>query len=57
VPLAIVFAVHLLCGILLVHLKEGWFVVSAGKNGAEYSVLLITVFTALAVSHFGEIKK
>ncbi len=26
-PLAIIFAVHLLCGILLVHLKEGWFVV------------------------------
>ena len=55
-PLAIIFAVHLLCGILLVHLKEGWFVVGAGKNGAEYSVLLIAVFITLAVSHFGKIK-
>ncbi len=55
-PLAIIFAVHLLCGILLVHLKEGWFVVGAGKNGAEYSVLLIVVFISLAVSHFGKIK-
>jgi len=55
-PLAIIFAVHLLCGILLVHLKEGWFVVGAGKNGAEYSVLLIAVFITLAVSHFGKNK-
>ena len=55
-PLAIIFAVHLLCGILLVHLKEGWFVVGAGRNGAEYSVLLIAVFITLAVSHFGKIK-
>ncbi len=55
-PLAIIFAVHLLCGILLVHLKEGWFVVGAGKNGAEYSVLLIAVFITLAVSHFGKIR-
>jgi putative oxidoreductase len=62
-PLAIIFAVHLLCGILLVlcgillvHLKEGWFVVGAGKNGAEYSVLLIAVFITLAVSNFGKIK-
>jgi hypothetical protein len=37
-------------------LKEGWFVVGAGKNGAEYSVLLIAVFITLAVSHFGKIK-
>jgi putative oxidoreductase len=55
-PLAVIFAVHLLCGILLVHLKEGWFVVGPGKNGAEYSVLLIAVFITLAVSRFGKIR-
>ncbi len=33
-PLAIIFALHLLCGIYLVHLKDGWFVVGAGRNGA-----------------------
>jgi putative oxidoreductase len=53
-PLAVVFALHLLCGIYLVHLKEGWFVVGAGRNGAEFSVLLIASFIALAISHFGK---
>jgi len=53
-PLAIVFAVHLTCGIYLVHLKDGWFVVGAGRNGAEFSVLLIASFIALTISHFGK---
>jgi len=53
-PLAIIFALHLLCGIYLVHLKDGWFVVGAGRNGAEFSVLLIASFIALAISHFGK---
>lgn len=52
-PLAAVFAVHLFAGILLVHLKDGWFVVGAGRNGAEYSVLLIAGFLTVALSHFG----
>jgi len=55
-PLAIVFAVHLLCGIYLVHLKDGWFVVGAGRNGVEFSVLLIASFITLAISHFGRNK-
>ncbi len=55
-PLAIVFALHLLCGIYLVHLKDGWFVVGAGRNGAEFSVLLIASFITLAISHFGKNK-
>lgn len=55
-PLALIFAVELICGILLVHLKEGWFVVGAGRNGVEYSVLLIAVFLTLAISHFGNRK-
>ncbi|MEZ5428407.1 MAG: DoxX family protein [Pyrinomonadaceae bacterium] len=53
-PLSLVFAVHLFAGILLVHLKEGWFVVGAGRNGAEYSVLLIAVFIALSL---GDLQK
>jgi putative oxidoreductase len=55
-PLSIIFAAHLFAGILLVHLKEGWFVVGAGRNGAEYSVLLIAVFITLAVAHFDKAK-
>lgn len=55
-PLAIIFAVHLFAGILLVHLKDGWFVVGAGRNGVEYSVLLIAAFITIAISSFGKNK-
>lgn len=55
-PLAAVFAVHLLCGIYLVHLKDGWFTVGAGRNGAEFSVLLVASFVTLAISHYGKNK-
>jgi len=47
-PLALVFAVELAMGIALVHAQEGWFVVGAGRNGMEYSVLLIAVLLAVA---------
>jgi putative oxidoreductase len=53
-PLAAVFAAHLLCGIYLVHFKEGWFTVGAGRNGAEFSVLLIASFITLAISYYGK---
>ena len=55
-PLSVIFAIHLLCGIYLVHLKEGWFTVGAGRNGAEFSVLLVASFVTLAISHFGKNK-
>jgi putative oxidoreductase len=35
-------------GLILVHLPAGWFVVGAGRNGVEYSVLLIAVLLAVA---------
>lgn len=38
-------------GLIMVHLPEGWFVVGAGRNGVEYSVLLIACLLALAWSH------
>ncbi|GAB5521141.1 MAG: hypothetical protein RhofKO_33920 [Rhodothermales bacterium] len=47
-PLALYFAAQLVLGIVLVHAQEGWFVVGAGRNGVEYSVLLIVVLLALA---------
>lgn len=46
--LAIYFAAQLTLGIILVHAQEGWFVVGAGRNGMEYSVLLIAVLLAVA---------
>jgi putative oxidoreductase len=40
-PIAAFFIVELAAGIALVHWPAGWFVVGAGRNGMEYSVLLI----------------
>ena len=57
IPIAIIFSINLTCGIFLVHLKEGWFVVGAGRNGVEYSVLLITVFIALAYTNYLKAKE
>lgn len=31
----------LMAGIVLVHFKEGWFVVGGGRNGVEFNFLLI----------------
>lgn len=33
----------LIMGIILVHFREGWFVVGGGRNGMEYNFLLIIV--------------
>ena len=47
-PLALYYAAELTMGIVLVHGREGWFVVGGGRNGAEYSVLLIAVLLVQA---------
>jgi putative oxidoreductase len=39
-------------GIVLVHAPEGWFVVGAGRNGMEYSVLLVACLLAVAWTHW-----
>lgn len=51
--LAVVFAVQLAVGIILVHASSGWFVVGLGRNGMEYSVLLIVSFLCMAYANFG----
>ncbi|MDX2060352.1 MAG: DoxX family protein [Gemmatimonadales bacterium] len=51
--LSLYFAAQLLLGIALVHFREGWFVVGAGRNGMEYSVLLIVAFGAVALASPG----
>lgn len=38
----------LILGMLLVHWPAGWFVVGLGRNGMEYSVLLIAALAAVA---------
>ena len=38
-------------GAVMVHLPAGWFVVGLGRNGVEYSVLLIACLAAVAYAH------
>lgn len=40
----------LLTGIVTVHLPNGWFVVGKTLGGVEYSVVLITVLTAIFIA-------
>lgn len=47
-PLALVFCAELLAGILMIHFHEGWFVVGGGRNGMEYSVLMIVCLLCTA---------
>ena len=47
-PLCVWFILELLAGIAMVHFREGWFVVGGGRNGFEYSALLIVCFAAVA---------
>lgn len=46
-PLAFAYAAIYAVGIALVHAPAGWFVVGLGRNGAEYSVLLIACLLAI----------
>ena len=48
-PLCAWFILELLAGIVMVHFREGWFVVGGGRNGFEYSALLIVCFAAVAI--------
>ena len=50
--IALIFAAELAIGIALVHWKEGWFVVGAGRNGMEFSAVLIASFLAIAFANY-----
>ena len=48
--LAAWFIVQIATGIVMVHAANGWFVVGAGRNGVEYSVLIIASLLAVALT-------
>ena len=48
-PIALISAVQYATGIWLVHWQHGWFVVGSGRNGMEFSVLLILSLVVLAL--------
>jgi putative oxidoreductase len=49
-PLCAWFGFQLLMGIYLIHGRIGWFVVGAGRNGVEFSVLLILCLVVIAMT-------
>jgi len=49
--LSMIYSCIYLVGIFLVHLPAGWFVVGLGRNGAEYSVLLIACLVLVGIQH------
>lgn len=49
-PIALWFIVQLSMGIYLIHWAAGWFVVGAGRNGMEFSALLILCFAVTAMA-------
>lgn len=50
--LSCLFAAIYAAGIAMVHASEGWFVVGLGRNGMEYSVLLISSLLLVAYAHW-----
>lgn len=52
-PVTISFCLIYLTGLVLVHFPAGWFVVGLGRNGMEYSVLLIVVLLCVGF-HYRE---
>jgi putative oxidoreductase len=49
-PLTCWFALQLAMGIYLIHARAGWFVVGAGRNGMEFSMLLIICLGVIAMT-------
>ncbi|NIP57629.1 MAG: DoxX family protein [Gemmatimonadetes bacterium] len=52
-PIAALLSIHMLLGILLVHLSNGWYVLGPGQGGAEFNVLLIAGLISLMVTGKG----
>ena len=50
--IALLFALELALGIAMVHYKEGWFVVGHGRNGMEFSAVLIASLLAVAYANY-----
>ena len=50
--IALIFAVELVAGVAMVHWKEGWFVVGHGRNGMEFSAVLIASLLAIAYANY-----
>jgi len=50
-PLTVLYSFIYAMGIWLVHAPAGWFVVGLGRNGSEFSVLLIACLLCVGLQH------
>jgi len=56
-PASIITIFILIMGIVLVHFKDGWFVVGGGRNGVEFNFLLIFALLSIMFPNgFSKIK-
>jgi putative oxidoreductase len=46
-PACIITIAIMISGIIMVHFKEGWYVVGAGRNGYEFNILMICVLITI----------
>jgi len=52
VPACICHAIILISGICIIHARYGWFVVGDGRNGVEFSVILLACLFAIAWTYW-----
>ena len=52
IPACLCHITVLVVGIFVVHIHDGWFVVGGGRNGMEYSVVLIACLCAILLSYW-----
>jgi putative oxidoreductase len=52
-PLAAYYALQILLGIYLVHGQHGWYTVGPGRNGVEFSVLILASLATLVIAGHG----
>ena len=50
-PLALLYSAIYTVGIFMIHAQAGWFVVGPGRNGMEFSVLLIVALLCVGAQH------
>jgi putative oxidoreductase len=46
-PACLITIAIMIAGIIMVHFKEGWYVVGAGRNGYEFNILMICVLLTI----------
>ena len=54
-PIAVLLAVHMIVGIFVVHLGNGFFVIGPGQNGIEFNLLLAAGLAALVLAGPGDL--